>query len=163
VEARVLSVGLADLTGYAALLERLPAPDAVGVLQECLEAAGECVVARGGVIRKYLGDALLFTFEEPGAAVAAARALAALPARAVAGLSLRWRVAVATGEVVLARIGHPSLALEDVLGVPVNRAARLLRAAAAAPDGVLLCPETRRRAAAQAPSSSSANSSRSAP
>jgi len=146
MEKKRLSVGFADLTHYAKLFERMSAEEAVGILQERLEAAGEVISRHGGEIQKYVGDAILFTFEEPSSAVAAARELAALPSREVEGLSLRYHAAVATGEVVCATVGHPSHRVEDLFGATVNRAAHLLGEAARNESGVALCEETRKLA-----------------
>lgn len=137
-----LSIGFADLTYFVRLMEAVTAERAVEILDERLQAAGDCIVAHGGEIRKYLGDAILFTAPTAPGAVAAAREIAALPPVEVGGVSLRFRAAVATGPVVKTEIGHASRRIEDIFGQAVNQAALLLRDAANSPDAVALCPVT---------------------
>src|SRR5579863_1698790 len=126
MEKRVLTVGFADLSYYAKLFELLPPEQAVGVLLDAVTAAGEAIVSGGGTLRKYIGDAILFTFDDARRAVEAANAVAGSFDREVGALAIRYQVALATGEVLLVRLGHPALVIDDVLGATVNRAARLL-------------------------------------
>ncbi len=140
-----LSVGFADLTHYTKTSEVMEPEAAVLMLQERLEAAGDILVRHGCRIHKYMGDTILFASDDVASAVQAAREIAALPAAEICGYSVRWRVTVATGEVVATTIGHASHRVEDILGATVNRAAMLLRDAAQSPDGVAFCPETQQR------------------
>ena len=136
METRTLSVGFADLVGFASTAAGMSNEDVVRYLQGAYDAAGEAVVSRGGSIVKYIGDGVVFTCESPTAAVEAARELAAHG-------SLPFRVAVATGSVVVAEVGHESMRGIDVFGETVNRAARLLADARASEDGIALCERTR--------------------
>jgi len=142
------SVGFADLAGFGAATRALGDEAAVTLLDEAFAAAGEAITARGRRIRKYVGDSILFTFIHPQSAAAAAAEIAASFRREVADTVVRFRVSVATGEVVVAIVGHPSWRVEDVFGETVNRAAWLLDEAARSPSGVALDDETRRLAGA---------------
>jgi adenylate cyclase len=139
-----MSVGFADLAHYARMVDVLGAEAALDVVQEALEAAGDAIVSRGGRIWKYIGDAILFTFDDPRSAAQAAAAIAAGYRRDIGPLVVRYRVAVATGEVVVCEIGHVSLRAQDVMGPTVNRAARLVQEAHRSASGVALCAETQR-------------------
>ncbi len=142
METRQLYVGFADLDHFARFAEAHSLQEVHALLQEAFTAAGDEIVTRGGRIVKYLGDSVLFTFDDPKTAAEAARAIAGGYRRPEGDLELRFRVSVATGEVLCAELGHPSLVCEDVLGLTVNEAAKGLKAAGAAEDGVALCPQT---------------------
>lgn len=139
---RTLTVGFADLDHFSAFSEANGLPELHAMLQAAFAAAGDEVVSRGGRIVKYLGDSLLFTFEDAAAAAQAARAIAGSFSAEVGDLEVVFRVGVATGEVLVAPLGHPSFQTDDILGETVNRAAKLLRAAGQREDRVALCPET---------------------
>jgi adenylate cyclase len=144
MKKQTLSVGFTDLTHYAKAVETLGSEQALAFLQEAFQAAGDVIVQRGGRIRKYIGDAILFTFDDPQQAVCAAKEMAAGYCREVEALTLRWHVAVATGEVLVGEIGHPSFRVEDVMGETVNRAARLMKEAHQSESGCAFCEETRK-------------------
>jgi adenylate cyclase len=143
MQTQRLSVGVADLNQFEALLARLGAERSIALLDEAVNALGEIIVGQGGQIRKYIGDALLFTFASSAHAVRAARQMAAYR-RDADGQNLRFYVSVATGEVLVGAFGHPALRSEDVFGETVNRAFRLLDAARNSEDGVALDDETAR-------------------
>ena len=117
----------------------------VGLLQAAYAQAGDAIVANGGQIRKYMGDAILFTVPEAGGAARAARAIAESGPYRVAEWELRFRVGVASGEVAVTTVGHSSLLVEDIIGHTVNRAAQMLEAAKASPTGVALDEATERQ------------------
>ena len=142
METRRLSVGFADLAHFASYADSHTLQEVHALLQEAFLAAGDEIVSRGGRIVKVLGDSLLFCFDSPRDAAEAARAIAGGYRRQEGDLELRFRVSVATGEVLCAELGHPSCQHDDVLGATVNEAAKGLRAAAASDDGVALCPQT---------------------
>lgn len=136
-----LSVGLADLARFEPLVTALGWERVIQALDDSFQAVGEIVTGQGGRIVKYLGDAVLFTCDDPVRAARAARAIAGY--RGTAGPhTVRFHVAVATGEVWAARIGHSSHAVDDIFGDPVNAVFRLLAQARAAPDGTALDDET---------------------
>ena len=140
-----LSVCFADLTNWVRLVEAAGDEGAVALLQEIFQETGDSIVQYDGRIRKYIGDAVLFTFTDPRQAIAAAHEIAA-QRREAYGLELRRRVGVATGDVLVVSLGHPSLVLEDIMGATVNRAALLIRDAGRSELGVALCEETQKYA-----------------
>ncbi|MFC0388325.1 AAA family ATPase [Muricoccus vinaceus] len=153
-ERRPISVLFADLVGSSELAARLDPEDFRDLLLAYREAAGAAVAAQGGSLAQHQGDGLLARFGFPVAREDdAARALRAgldLAAavedlRARLGHPLRVRVAVHSGIVVVATLGH-GLAAEPgaMVGEATTIAARLQHAAA---PGEVWCSEATRRLA----------------
>ncbi|MDQ1615800.1 MAG: hypothetical protein QOJ60_1739, partial [Actinomycetota bacterium] len=145
VDRRIVSVLFADVVGFTPLSERLD-PEDVATIQDAYFAAARDVMSRyGGVVEKFIGDAVMAVFGAPRArdddaerAVRAGLALISAVERIGVRLGLEadelhLRVGVNTGEVVHASGGPDS---GRVTGDTVNTAARLQ--AAAAPGAVLL-------------------------
>jgi class 3 adenylate cyclase/tetratricopeptide (TPR) repeat protein len=141
-ERKLVSVLFVDLVGFTAAADRAD-PEDVRESQQLYHAeARQHIEEYGGVVEKFIGDAVMAVFGAPTAhgddaqrAVRAGlRVLESLPdLNARHGLALAARAAVNTGEAVVsldAALGEP-LATGDV----VNTAARLQ---AAAPDGRLI-------------------------
>jgi adenylate cyclase len=145
MQKQSLSVGFADLANYIRLINAVGSEKAIEVLQEAYTSAGDAILQHGGQIRKYIGDAVLFTCAEPRQAARAAEAIASDFRRTVNGVEVRYRVGVATGEVWAGEIGHPSYRADDILGETVNRAAHLVREAGRNDSGVAFDDETRKR------------------
>jgi len=129
-ERKVVTIIFADLAGSTALQERLDAESVQRLMARYYAALRAAVESHGGTVVKLLGDGVMAAFglrrvaeDDALRAVRAAVAMqdafrvltASQPALADAGL----RVGVNTGEVVV------SGALDDVVGDPVNVAARL--------------------------------------
>jgi len=122
-----------DMEGFTALVERTDPEDVFALLNEYFAALGAAIVAEGGVINQFQGDAILATFNLPvedadhaGAAVRAAMAIRDVcEARTFVGQSLRARVGIATGEVIAGSVGSGSQLAYTVHGDAVNLAARL--------------------------------------
>ncbi|MBI4496701.1 MAG: adenylate/guanylate cyclase domain-containing protein [Chloroflexi bacterium] len=142
MERQTLAVGVADLLNFARAVDAVGSDGEVDLLQAAYQAAGDVILQHGGQIRKYLGDAILFTFTDPRQAISAAHEIVAGYRFAVGSLTLRYRVAIVTGEVLVGQIGHPSYLVEDILGITVNRVFRLLPEASRSASGVALCDET---------------------
>jgi class 3 adenylate cyclase len=150
---KVVTIVFADLVGSTGLHERLDAESARRVMERYYAALRTTVEAHGGTVVKLLGDGVMAAFGVPRVAeddaVRAVRAAVAIVER-VSGLGSRdadtphpapdtplsVRVAVNTGEVVV------SGGNDDIVGDPVNVAARLQQEAAA---GEVLVGEATRR------------------
>jgi adenylate cyclase len=142
VKERTLSVGTCDLTHFDRAMHELGVEKTLAILDRAFAAAGDAIVSNGGTILKYVGDAILFTFEDPRAAARAAEAVAKSFDHAEAGLEMRWHCAVVTGPVFEVTVGHASKRLPDVYGATVNDAFRLMKKAYASPTRFALCDRT---------------------
>lgn len=133
-ERRVVTILFVDLTGFTGLGERLDPEDLRALQQRYFDTVARAIRRRGGVVEKYIGDAVMAVFGAPVTqeddAVRAVRVGLELQADLdgrIIGPSgpLRARVGIATGEVVVdldaIRDGGQALVAGDV----VNLASRL--------------------------------------
>jgi class 3 adenylate cyclase len=149
-ERRRITVVFADLVGSTALSARMDPED----LRELLSGYRRCVVDTvrrfDGVVATYSGDGVLIYFGHPAAheddaerAVAAGLALIAAATALEWRASLKVRVGIATGLVVVGdRIGAGEMWQRDVVGETPNLASRLQ--AIAQPNTVVIAESTRR-------------------
>ena len=155
-ELRHVSVLFCDLVGFTPLAESRDPADVRELLSGYFEAARSTVQRYGGVVEKYIGDAVMAVWGAPTAneddaerAVRAGldliQAVRALGAEV--GLSLDARVGIVTGRAATPTAGAESL----VVGDRVNTAARIQ--AAAPPGGCYVDETTRRRRRGPSPTS----------
>ncbi len=140
-----VTVGMADMDGFMAGVEGATETEIGQALQESYDQSGDAIVRHGGRIMKYLGDAILFRFDDAAAAVRAAHEIVATgPFRAGANPhTMRFKVALATGDIVSGVFGHSSLRGEDMFGHAIHRAAtELMREARQRPDRVAMDDDT---------------------
>ncbi|WP_433539036.1 adenylate/guanylate cyclase domain-containing protein [Micromonospora sp. CA-249363] len=153
-ERRTVSVLFADIVGSTALVDQLD-PEDVRALQRAYFDRVAGVLRRWhGVVEKYVGDAVMALFgarhSDGFDAYRAVRAgleiQAALDRRPILGdITLRVRVGIATGEVVVDLGDAVSGGHGVASGAVITTAARLQ--AYAAPGGVALCAATARATA----------------
>jgi adenylate cyclase len=137
-EEREVTVLFSDLRDFTALSERLPPAEVLALLNRYLDRMSAVVERHGGVIDKYIGDAIMALFGAPVAAPdAAARALAAARAMAAALDQLNAELAaegrpplalgigINTARVIAGNMGSRSRLNYTVIGDGVNLAARL--------------------------------------
>jgi class 3 adenylate cyclase len=139
-ERRVVSVVFVDLVGFTALADGRDPEDVRAILTPYYETVKAELESFGGVVEKFIGDAVMGVFGAPRAhGDDPERAVrAALAARdAVAGLNdhhsdldLQVRAAVNTGDAVVSLDVIPGSGEAMVAGDVVNTAARLQQAAA---------------------------------
>jgi class 3 adenylate cyclase len=152
-ERRVCSVLFADLVGFTPLSESRDPEQVRELLSEYFDAARTVIARYGGVVEKFIGDAVMAVWGTPiateGDAERAVRAafdvvaaVAALGER-IGATGLAARAGVVTGEVA-ATIGAAGEGM--VAGDAVNTAARVQ--AAAQPGTVLVDDATQRLASA---------------
>ena len=147
-ERRVVTVIFVDLVGFTARAERLDPEEVRAVLAPYHERVRREIESFGGVVEKFIGDAVMGVFGAPHAhGDDAERAVrAAIVVRDIAGeLSggdLHIRIAVNTGEAVVSLGARPALGESMVAGDVVNTAARLQ--AAAPVNGIVVGEETYR-------------------
>ena len=135
------TVLFADIRGFTRLSEELAPEEVVALLNEYLGAMVTCVLDGGGVVDKYIGDAIMALFGVPVSlgspeldaqaavrcAVQMSAALDRLNARRVAagGLPVELGIGVHTGEVVAGNIGIPERMEYTVIGDTVNLCSRI--------------------------------------
>ncbi len=132
-ETRVATIVFTDIEGFTDLVERLSPERTVTMLNEYFSAVTRPIEKYGGVITQFQGDAILAVFnvptDDPDHAVHAVRA--ALEIHEVvniekfAGITLKNRVGINTGEVVAGSVGSENRVNYTVHGDAVNLAARL--------------------------------------
>lgn len=134
-----VAILFSDIRGYTSVSETLSPQEVVSLLNEHFDAMGEEVTRFGGVIDKFMGDAIMVVFGDPGrprpddaaravlAAVAMVRRRHAMNRqRVAAGLPpIRIGVGVHYGPVILGHIGSRQRVSYTVVGDAVNVAARL--------------------------------------
>ena len=133
-ERRQVTVLFADISGFTALAETLDPEDVRQVMNACFARLVPVVEDYGGMVDKFIGDAIMALFGAPIAhendaeravrtALAMFEALAAF--NTAQGTSLGLHCGINTGLVIAGGIGAPSLQDYSVIGDAVNLAARL--------------------------------------
>jgi class 3 adenylate cyclase len=146
-ERRVVSVIFVDLVGFTGHAETLDPEDVHAVLGPYHASVRSEIESFGGVVEKFIGDAVMGVFGAPTAfgddaerAVRAALAVRDHVAAVGDRPGLELRIAVNTGEALVALNARPAAGEAMVAGDVVNTAARLQ--SAAAPNTVLVGEET---------------------
>ena len=146
-ERRLVSVLFADLVGFTPFTEARDSEDVRDTLDRYFEIARDAVARHGGVIEKFIGDAVMAVWGAPVAreddAERAVRAALELVDK-VQTLNVNARAGVLTGEAVV-RVGAEGEGM--VVGDAVNTAARLQ---SAAEPGTVIVGEGTFRAASRA-------------
>jgi adenylate cyclase len=137
-EPRALTLFFSDIAGFTALAETLPEEALVAHLGEYLGALSEEILALGGTVDKYIGDAVMAFWGAPSAnpGHAAAACTAALRCqRRLRDLRPGWqaegrppcptRIGLHTGEVIVGNIGSAGRLNYTAIGDAVNLASRL--------------------------------------
>jgi class 3 adenylate cyclase len=134
-ERRIVSVVFVDLVGFTSRSEGLDPEDVRAILTPYHGTVRDELESFGGVVEKFVGDAVMAVFGAPTAhgddperavraALAIREAVTALNARQPE-LELRIRGAVNTGEAVVTLSARPGLGEAMVAGDVVNTASRL--------------------------------------
>jgi adenylate cyclase len=138
------TVLFADLKGFTTITEETDPKTLMSWLNQYMEAMGGLVLAHGGVVDKFIGDAIMAVFGVPIArttpeeiakdAIAAVRCAQEM-AKALQTLNKQWllqgrpttamRVGIATGTVVTGSLGCSQRVDYTTIGDSVNVAARL--------------------------------------
>jgi class 3 adenylate cyclase len=141
-----VTVLFADLGGFTAFAERVTPAEVVAMLNATYGAAVPIVLAEGGTVVQFMGDAMLAVFNAPApypdhplrAARAALAIQAAMKELAAAGDRPRFRVGITTGPALVGNIGGGELRSFVAIGDTTNLAARLQ---AFAPEGSVVIAE----------------------
>ena len=156
-QRKLVSVLFADLVDFTVLSRQLDPEDTRTVVGACFAGWQEAIEAHGGVVEKFIGDAVMAVFGlqrsyeddaeravRAGLDMTAATAALSDDVERRFGVTPRMRVGIDTGEVVVSTLGGERAGSEFVaVGPTVNRAARLQ--AAAPVGGVLVSTETYRQ------------------
>ncbi len=136
----IASVLFSDIQGFTAIAERTDPEVLMAWLNEYLQAMGQLVLDRDGVVDKFIGDAVMAVFGAPVSRSVAHDAIAAVDCAVAMGeklaeLNQGWeqrglpavtiRVGIATGPVVTGTLGGGLRVDYTAVGNTVNRAARL--------------------------------------
>src|ERR671925_1981872 len=142
-ERKVVTCLFADLVGFTARAESLDPEDVEAILRPYHERLRSELERHGGTVEKFIGDAVVALFgapvaheDDPERAVRAAIAIRDWVQEAPEPLDLR--IAVNTGEALVALGARPEEGEGMASGDVVNTAARLQ---AAAPEGGILVGE----------------------
>ncbi|HZE29404.1 MAG TPA: adenylate/guanylate cyclase domain-containing protein [Gaiellaceae bacterium] len=149
-ERRIVSVVFVDLVGFTARAEKLDPEDVQAVLVPYHEHVRRELQSFGGTVEKFIGDAIMAVFGAPTAygddaeravrgALAVRDSTLELDEREL-HLDLQLRIAVNTGEALVALGARPALGESMVAGDVVNTASRLQGAAPV--NGVIVGAET---------------------
>ena len=145
-ERKVVTVLFADLVGFTSRAEQLDPEDVRATLSPYYARLRTEIERHGGTVEKFIGDAVMALFgapiaheDDPERAVRAAIAIRdaiSEPSDTEPGLELQLRIAVTTGEALIALGARPSEGEGMASGDVVNTAARLQ--AAAPVNGILV-------------------------
>lgn len=146
-ETREVSVLFVDLVGSTTLAADRDPAEVVELLNGFFGVVVEEIDRRGGIVNKFLGDAVLAVFgapvDLPGHATAALGAARAMAQRlAVEQPGVEAGIGVFTGATVAGNVGTSSRLEYTVIGDAVNAAARLTELAKQAPGGIAVAGET---------------------
>jgi len=151
-ERKIVTVLFVDLVGFTARAEQLDPEDVRAILNPYYTRLRAEIEVFGGTVEKFIGDAVMAVFgapvahgDDPERAVRAALAVRDAVAQmneAEPELDLQVRLAVNTGEAIVALGANPDLGEGLVAGDVVNTASRLQTAAPT--NGILVCQATHR-------------------
>jgi class 3 adenylate cyclase len=147
-ERRIVSVVFVDLVGFTARSEQLDPEDVRAFLAPYHDLVRREFESFGGVVEKFIGDAIVALFGAPVAygddAERAVRAALAVrdSVTQLSELDVQVRIAVNTGEALVSLGARPELGEAMVAGDVVNTASRLQSAAPV--NGVIVGAETHR-------------------
>ena len=137
-EKRELSVLFSDIRGFTSISEKLTPEELLNQLNQYLSAMTSVVLRNGGMLDKYVGDAIMAVFGAPlelenHALVACKTALEMM--EELRSLQQVWEnesksildigIGINTGEMIIGNVGSPKRMDYTVIGDNVNLASRL--------------------------------------
>lgn len=143
-QKQVMTILFSDIVGFTGIAERLTPSALVKMVNRYFTIMTDCIKAEGGIIDKFIGDAIMaywgppFILEKDQASAACRAAIRQRDALAqfreelpdLLGLrkdipEINIRIGLATGEVVVGNIGSDTARSYTVMGDIVNLASRL--------------------------------------
>lgn len=163
-ERRELTMFFSDLEKFSTFSEKLEPTQLIDLLNEYLSAMGEVLMEEGGYVDKFIGDAIVAFWNAPAtqpdhavrairAALKCQRILAerqAFFSAKAAGMPVRMRIGLNTGDVVVGNMGSRERFNYTMLGDAANLASRLEGANKAFGTFILASESTWRSAAGAA-------------
>jgi class 3 adenylate cyclase len=148
---QTVTVLFIDIVGFTSLVDQLDCAEVRALQRDYFSIVSDVVRAQGGVVEKYVGDAVMAVFGAgaggfgPAAAASAVRAglsvQEALRGQLLAGrFAVRTRVGLATGDVIVDVAATRNYGHAMISGSVVSTAARLQ--ACAPHDTVVVCAAT---------------------
>ena len=131
-----ISILFADIVGFTALSERLPANELATLLNAFFEEMLQEVFALGGTLDKFIGDCIMAFFGAPepqadhaeravNASLGMLERLEQLNAKGKLSEPLQLRIAINSGRAVVGDVGSSQRVDYTVLGGTINLAARM--------------------------------------
>ena len=152
-ERKLVTTLFADLVGFTEMSEQMDAEDVHDVVARYFSRWTAVIEARGGVVAKFIGDAVMAVFgmkqaneDDPERAILASLDMVTSlgdlndDLAAEGGPRLGMRVGINTGEVVISSVGERLQEESVAVGSPINVAARLQTAAPV--NGILIAHST---------------------
>ena len=134
-ERRQVVILMSDIRDFTPLSESMPAEDLIYLLNGYFTEMVTAITEHGGVVDKFIGDAVMAVFglldEGKQPALAAVRAAEAMQERlarynqSLDGPPIRTGIGIHSGEVVAGYLGSAQRLEYTVIGSPVNIAARI--------------------------------------
>ncbi|MEM7045081.1 MAG: adenylate/guanylate cyclase domain-containing protein, partial [Pseudomonadota bacterium] len=133
-EVRQVTVLMSDVVGFTTMAEEMGAEETAAFLNEHLALVTRCIEAEGGVVDKFMGDAVMALWGALEAEPDQAQRAVAAAVRIVEALKtsnrdvqhpVRLRIGIHSGMVVAGNIGAPERMNYTVVGDTVNVAQRL--------------------------------------
>lgn len=137
-ERKTLSILFSDLEGFSRLAERMEPEPLTALLNDYLTDMSNIILDEGGTLDKYQGDGIVAFWnaplDQPDHAASACRAALRCQQRlkeraedftAKAGVELKTRIGLHTGEVVVGNMGSKMRFDYSILGDAANLASRL--------------------------------------
>ena len=165
-EKRVVTVLFSDIAGFTSISEGMTPAGIVNLLNRYFTLMAQPITGRGGIIDKYIGDEIMafwgppFVGEAEHARLACFAALDQIPLlgefqREMPDLTgfrkgfpqIRFRIGIATGEVVVGNIGSEHTKSYTVMGDTVNLGSRLEGVNKHYGTTLMISEETRKMAA----------------
>jgi adenylate cyclase len=132
-ETREVTIWFSDIAGFSTVAEKMDAKELVSQLNAHFALIGQAIEAEGGIIDKYVGDAVVAIFGAlvplPNHAAAAMRAALKVQERLKADAgkegAFKIRIGLNTGSCIVGNVGSINRINYTAIGDSVNVAARL--------------------------------------
>lgn len=144
-----VTIAFIDISGFTAISEQESPDIVVNLLNKYFDVIVKAIIAEGGYVDKFMGDAVLAVFRDKDhltrairAALAVQEQVAAIKDSGVPNYLPKVSIGINTGDVISGNVGSATLRRFDftVIGDAVNVAQRLQ--AAAKPGQILVTQET---------------------